>query len=156
MKTQYLSLWVFTMFQSHRISGVDYSLLKPESYLVPTATVRPMLSCACACLHVDSVPLSGSNSAQLVSTRLVMSSDPGLTPSGRSPLFGDVLALSHPGALEVVAELVPEHEDGTWHHFLLSRFCLHTKVAHHVLETGAGRGGRVGGTQDTIYVGLSQ
>lgn len=50
------------------------------------------------------------------------------------PLFGDILALSYPRVLEVAAELVPEHEDLTGRHFLLSGLWLDTEVAHHVLE----------------------
>lgn len=57
-----------------------------------------------------------------------------------SPLFGDVLALLQPGVLEVVAELVPEHENITRGHVLVPGLWLHPKVAHRVLETaGANR-----------------
>lgn len=57
-------------------------------------------------------------------------------PQRVSPLFGDVLVLSYPGVFEVIAKLVPEHEDITRRHFFLPSFWLSTKVAHHVLETG--------------------
>lgn len=52
-----------------------------------------------------------------------------------SPLFGDVLALSYPGILEVIAKLVPKHKNIRWEHFFLPGLWLHPKVAHGVLET---------------------
>lgn len=52
-----------------------------------------------------------------------------------SPLFGDVLALSYPGILEVIAKLVPKHKNIRWEHFFLPGLWLHPKVAHCVLET---------------------
>lgn len=58
-----------------------------------------------------------------------------LSVVSNSPLFGDGLALSDPGVLEVVGKLVPEHEDVTGDHLLLSRLRLHPEVARHVLET---------------------
>lgn len=74
-------------------------------------------------------------------------------PPASSPLFGDVLALSHPGTLEVVAELVPQHEHVTGSHFLLSRFCLHAKVAHCVLETVVEEGEEEVNTRSKAYHG---
>ena len=55
-----------------------------------------------------------------------------------SPLLGDVFALPYPGVLEVVAELVPEHEDVIRSHLFLPSLWLYTKVAHRILETGRG------------------
>ncbi len=51
-----------------------------------------------------------------------------------SPLFGDGFILSVPGVLEIVAELVPQHEDVVWRNLLLSRLGFEPKVHHQVLE----------------------
>lgn len=65
-----------------------------------------------------------------------------------SPLFGDVLALSYPGALEVVAKLVPKHKNVTRGHFFLPGLWLHPKVAHRVLETAGEKQNR--GTNSVV------
>lgn len=58
----------------------------------------------------------------------------GMQTGGHLPLFGDILAFPHPWALEVVAELVPQHEDVIGCHLLFTWLGLQTKVIHQVLE----------------------
>ena len=60
---------------------------------------------------------------------------------GFLPLLGDGLALSLPSVLEVAAEFIPEHEDNTGGHVLLSRLGPQPEVARHFLETERGGGG---------------
>lgn len=59
------------------------------------------------------------------------------TPDFNPPLLGDVLALSCPGVLEVIAKLVPKHENETRGHVLLPGLWLDPVVARHVLETAS-------------------
>ncbi len=77
---------------------------------------------------------TGSNTAP-VSKRQTQRATERRTDGCSSPLFGDDFILSVPGVLEIVAELVPQHEDVVWRNLLLSRLGFEPKVHHDVLET---------------------
>lgn len=51
-----------------------------------------------------------------------------------SPLFRHGFNLTVPGVLEVVAELVPEHEDVVGKDLFFSRLGFEPKVHHHFLK----------------------